>query len=164
MKVKDVLNIVFDEQWLCLTFDKEDGWLKNKHIKVWGADWIGGYEPTLKELDPYLECEVDNMEVAEFDDPEYDGEKAQMICVTVYPIPGMSAPNYKKPKKAKGKKKFIVSMKVEGRVDVEVMAKDTQEAFEIARESDCDMDKFEFVDSEPVNCSDEDGNLLEDYL
>lgn len=163
MKVKDILNIVFDEQWLRLSFDKEDGWLKNKHINVWGADWIGGYEPTLKELDPYLNCEVDDMVVEEFDDPELDGGKAQMICVTVYPIPGMSAPNYKKPKQTKGKKKFIVSLKIEGRMNVEVMAKDTREAFETVENSYYDMGKCEYVNSEPVNCSDENGNLLEDY-
>lgn len=164
MKVKDVLNIVFDEQWLCLSFGKEDGWLKNNRIKVWGADWIGGHEPTLKELDPYLDCEVDNMEVAELSNPEEDGENAQMISVTVYPIPGMTAPNYRKPKQAKGKKKFVVSLKVEGRMNVEVMARDTQEAFEIASNSYYDLGRFEYVDSEPVDCSDENGNILEKYM
>jgi hypothetical protein len=160
MKVKDILNIVFDEQWLCLSFDKEDGWLKNEHIKVWGADWIGGYKPTIKELNPYLDCEVDDMDVEEFDDPECDGEKAQMICVTVYPIPGMSAPNYKKPKSANKKKKFIVALKVEGRQEVEVMAKNAEEAFELAKETDFDIDNFKVIASEPINCLEEDGNLF----
>lgn len=79
--VEDFLNLVYDEQWVRLIFDGED----DKHIDVWGADWIGGYEETLKEVKPYLDYEVDDMVVEEFDNPERDGEKAQMICVTVYP-------------------------------------------------------------------------------
>ena len=66
--------------------------------------------------------------------------------------------------KVKDKKKFIVSLKIEGRMDVEVMAKDTQDAFEIAKNSYYDISKFEYVDSKPVNCSDENGNILEEYL
>jgi len=80
--VEDLLNIVYDEQWVRLVFDDES---HDSHIDVWGADWIGGYEETLKEVEPYLDCEVDDMVVEEFDHPERDGEKAQMICVTVYP-------------------------------------------------------------------------------
>ncbi len=80
--VEDFLNIVYDEQWVRLIFD--DG-SHDSHIDVWGADWIGGYKDTLEEVEPYLDYEVDDMVVEEFDHPELDGEKAQMICVTVYP-------------------------------------------------------------------------------
>lgn len=81
--VEDFLNLVYDEQWVRLILeDKTD----DSHIDVWGADWIGGYEKTLKEVEPYLDYEVDDMVVEEFDDPEHDGEKVQMICVTVYSI------------------------------------------------------------------------------
>ncbi len=82
MTVEDFLNVVYDEQWVRLVFDDSS---HENHIDVWGADWIGGYEPTLEELEPWLNCEVDDMVVEENDDPELDGETAQMICVTVYP-------------------------------------------------------------------------------
>ena len=80
--VKDFLNLVYDEQWVRLIFEDKS---HDNHIDIWGADWIGGYEETLKEVEPYLDYEVDDMVVEEFDNPELDGEKAQMICVTVYP-------------------------------------------------------------------------------
>lgn len=61
--------------------------------------------------------------------------------------------------------KYIVSMKVEGRIDVEVEAENSDEAFEKAKNEfmniEIGKDNFEFVDSEPVNCSDENGNLTD---
>lgn len=80
--VEDFLNLVYDEQWVRLIFEDKS---HDSHIDIWGADWIGGYEETLKEVEPYLDCGVDDMVVREFDDPELDGKKVQMICVTVYP-------------------------------------------------------------------------------
>lgn len=61
--------------------------------------------------------------------------------------------------------KFVVSMAVDGRIDVEVDAESVAEAFEAAKDAfmDADLKDMEVVDSHPVNCSDEDGNLLEDY-
>jgi len=62
--------------------------------------------------------------------------------------------------------KYTVSMKVEGRIDVEVEADDTDDAFEKAKTAFMDVeitgDNFDFVDAEPVNCMDENGNL-KDY-
>lgn len=62
-------------------------------------------------------------------------------------------------------KKYTISMKVEGRVDVEVEAENTDEAFEKAKEAFMDVeigkDNFEFVDAEPVNCTDENGDLTD---
>lgn len=62
-------------------------------------------------------------------------------------------------------KKYTISMKVEGRVDVEVEAENTDEAFEKAKEAFMDVeigkDNFDFVDAEPVNCTDENGNLTD---
>ena len=56
-------------------------------------------------------------------------------------------------------------MKVEGRIDVEVKAENSDEAFEKAKNEfmniEIGKDNFEFVDSEPVNCSDENGNLTD---
>lgn len=62
-------------------------------------------------------------------------------------------------------KKYTISMKVEGRVDVEVDAENTDEAFEKAKEAFMDVeigkDNFDFVDAEPVNCTDENGHLTD---
>ena len=62
--------------------------------------------------------------------------------------------------------KYQVSMKVDGRVTVEVDAKDANEAFDKATEKwqneDFDFNKdMEIVDSCPVNCEDEEGNLTD---
>ena len=58
--------------------------------------------------------------------------------------------------------KYTVSMKVEGRVYVDVEAANADEAYENAKEAftdvEIDKDNFEFVDAEPVNCEDEEGN------
>jgi SHS2 domain-containing protein len=59
--------------------------------------------------------------------------------------------------------KYTVSMKVEGRVYVDVEAANADEAFENAKEAfmdvEIDKDNFEFVDAEPANCEDAEGNL-----
>ena len=61
--------------------------------------------------------------------------------------------------------KYTVSMKVEGRIDVEVEAENTDEAFEKAKIDFMDVEigsnNFDFVDAEPVNCMDEKGYLTD---
>ena len=62
--------------------------------------------------------------------------------------------------------KYYVSMKVDGRMTVEVDAKDANEAFDKAivewQTGDFDFNKnMEIVDSFPVNCEDENGNLTD---
>jgi len=54
------------------------------------------------------------------------------------------------------KRKFVVSMAVDGRVDVEVEANNVTEAFELAKEAfmEADFSKMETVDSHPVNAYD----------
>lgn len=61
--------------------------------------------------------------------------------------------------------KYTVSMAVDGRIDVEVDAESADEAFEAAKDAFMDMDlkKMEVVDSFPVNCSDENGDIVKDY-
>ena len=58
---------------------------------------------------------------------------------------------------------YTVSMKVDGRIDVEVDAATPEEAFEKAKDAfmDVDMKDVEYVDSKPVNCTDEIGNLTD---
>lgn len=61
--------------------------------------------------------------------------------------------------------KFYVSMKVDGRMTVEVDAENSQEAFDKAEREwasgDFDFNKMEIVDSFPVNAEDENGNLTD---
>ena len=62
--------------------------------------------------------------------------------------------------------KYYFSMKVDGRMTVEVDADNAQEAFDKAiaewETGDFDFNKnMEIVDSYPVNCEDEDGNLTD---
>ena len=62
--------------------------------------------------------------------------------------------------------KFYVSMKVDGRMTVEVDAANAQEAFDKATREwetgDFDFNKdMEIVDSYPVNAEDENGNLTD---
>ena len=64
--------------------------------------------------------------------------------------------------------KYTVVMRVDGRVPVEVEAKDADEAFEKAAEKWLNMDldfnsDMEIVDSRPVNCADEDLNIVDYY-
>lgn len=61
--------------------------------------------------------------------------------------------------------KYIVSMAVDGRIDVEVDAESVAEAFKVAEDAfmEADLKNMEVVDSRPVNCSDEDGHILESY-
>jgi len=59
------------------------------------------------------------------------------------------------------KKKFSVSMKVDGRITVEVEAETPEEAREAAIEAfgDADLSKMDYVDAEPLNynCEGDDG-------
>lgn len=58
--------------------------------------------------------------------------------------------------------KYIVSMQYDTRVDVEVEADSFEEAFEKSRAIEVDMGDLEYVGSEPVNATDENG-VLKDY-
>ena len=60
--------------------------------------------------------------------------------------------------------KYTVSMRVDGRVEVEVEAENPTEAFEAAKVAFGDVElgeNFEYVDSEPVDCTDETGKLTD---
>ena len=62
--------------------------------------------------------------------------------------------------------KYIVSMAVDCRLDVEVEANSPDEAFEAANAAfmDADLSKADIVDARPVNCSDaKTGELIKDY-
>jgi hypothetical protein len=81
MTLRNFLNIVYDETWVKVEFDDEE---EHEPLYVWGADWIGGYEQTLKELSPFLRRQVDDLCVVEEPDPERPKKSAQMLNVTLY--------------------------------------------------------------------------------
>lgn len=80
MTLEELLNIVQDEVWVKVEFAHED----HAPVYVWGADWIGGYHPTLNEVAPWLDREVDDLCVVEEPNPEREGEDAQMLNIVVY--------------------------------------------------------------------------------
>lgn len=59
--------------------------------------------------------------------------------------------------------KYVVFMKVEGRIEVEVEAGSAEEAFEAADDLalDADLSTMEVVDLRPVNAVDEKGELTD---
>ena len=61
--------------------------------------------------------------------------------------------------------KYTVSMAIDGRIDVEVEAETPDEAFEAAKDAfmDVDLKDMEVVDSHPVNCYDDKGDIVKDY-
>ena len=79
MTVEDLLNIVYDEQWLILELPDGKG-----ELQVWGADWIGGWKDTIEEVDPWRDCEVDELYAKREKDPE-TGKLTETIRATVYP-------------------------------------------------------------------------------
>ena len=61
--------------------------------------------------------------------------------------------------------KYTVSISVDGRIDIEVDADNTEEARVKALDAfaTADLSKMEIVGRDAVNCSDEDGNIVADY-
>ena len=61
--------------------------------------------------------------------------------------------------------KYTVSISVDGRIDIEVDADNTEEARVKALDAfaTADLSKMEIVRRDAVNCSDEDGNLVRCY-
>lgn len=81
MKLRDFLDVWFDETWIRIV--KTD----RSKIEVWMADYIGGHEPTMEELDPYLDCELDdNTYLTTGKDPE-TGKRATFVCVELFECP-----------------------------------------------------------------------------
>jgi hypothetical protein len=76
MKLRDFLNQIYDETWV---FIKPP---KGKTLKLWMADYIGYYEPVMKDIEPYLDRDiVDEVYTTIEEDPEIEGDKAAVICV-----------------------------------------------------------------------------------
>lgn len=61
--------------------------------------------------------------------------------------------------------KYTVSMRVDGRIDVEVEAANPDEAREAAIQAfeDADISKMDTVDAYPVTCYDKNGDIVKSY-
>ena len=61
--------------------------------------------------------------------------------------------------------KYTVSMRVDGRIDIEVCADNPDEAWNKAKQAFgvSDLSKMDIVDLDPVNCYDKDGNIVKEW-
>lgn len=81
MTLRDLMDATFDETWFCIV--TPDG---EEHL-VWNADYIGGLDETIMELDNVIDCEVDDIELVIRDDPEkpdvFNADKVPMMWVAI---------------------------------------------------------------------------------
>ena len=95
-----------------------------------------------------------------------DRESFSLISVD-NPLPvwynlGITRKETKMKKKNDGLKEFIVSVVVDGRIDLTIRAKDADDAFRHVTDGiDFPMSDVEYVGARPSYCEDEDGNIIE---
>ena len=81
MTLRDLMEATFDETWLCIV--TPDG---EEHL-VWNADYIGGLDETIMELENVIDCEVEDVELVIRDDPDkpdvFNAEKVPMMWVAI---------------------------------------------------------------------------------
>jgi hypothetical protein len=77
MKLVDLLNESDHEVWFHIM--PEGG----SDFDLWSADYHGGYEPTMEDVEPCLEREIggDGFFIVERRHPELNNKKVPMICV-----------------------------------------------------------------------------------
>ena len=79
MTLGNFMNQFFDETWFRITD------LKGQVHDIWCADYIGGYEPVMEELDPMLRKTIeDDVSVEVHTDPEDSRRRVPMVCVQLY--------------------------------------------------------------------------------
>lgn len=61
-----------------------------------------------------------------------------------------------------GKRRFMVSLQVDTRIEVEVYADSAEEAGKLAKDADFEMKDLEFIESHLVNAYDVENNKLTD--
>lgn len=64
MTLGDLMDNAFDETWFCVV--TPDG---EEHF-FWNADYLGGHDATMEELEPLLDREFDEFELVIRKDPE----------------------------------------------------------------------------------------------
>lgn len=77
MKLRELLDEAFDETWVRIA--KPDG----KRVDLWVADYIGGYEPVMDELEPLLDSETDGEFMLEIDKSPETGKPVPIMVVTL---------------------------------------------------------------------------------
>lgn len=79
MTLGDLMDQAFDETWFCVV--TPDG---EEHF-FWNADYLGGHDETMEELEPLLDREFDEFELVIRDDPEaqdvFNADKVPMVWV-----------------------------------------------------------------------------------
>lgn len=79
MKLREFLNQIYDETWVKIKVSK------SKKFDLWMADYIGWYEPVMKDIEPYLDRDIiEEVYTTIEEDPENEGEEAAVICVELY--------------------------------------------------------------------------------
>lgn len=68
MTLGTLMDNAFDETWFCVV--TPDG---EEHL-FWNADYLGGHEETMDELEPLLDREFDEFELTIRKDPEAEAE------------------------------------------------------------------------------------------
>ena len=76
MKLKDLLNVTFDETWVKI-LDTSDTYF------VWVADYIGGDKETLDTLQPLLDREVVDVCTRIESTPETKDSKEPILVVSL---------------------------------------------------------------------------------
>jgi len=67
MKLRNLMDAAFDETW----FRVKDG---DRTVDVWNADYFGGYQPVMDEIEDLLDRNVDEYYLEIIKNPEADPE------------------------------------------------------------------------------------------
>jgi hypothetical protein len=67
MKLRNLMDAAFDETW----FRVKDG---DRTVDVWNADYFGGYQPVMDEIEDLLDRDVDEYYLEIIKDPEASPE------------------------------------------------------------------------------------------
>lgn len=84
MKLREFLNQIYDEVWVKIKVSKR------KKFDLWMADYIGGYEPVMKDIEPYLDRDIiEEVYTTIEKNPECEDEDDEdamcgVICVELY--------------------------------------------------------------------------------
>ena len=82
MKLRTLMDRAFDEVWFCIVDPSGE-----EHL-IWNADYVGGYEPTLEELEPLLDRRFEEFDLITRKDPEstaVNAPEVPMIYVAIEP-------------------------------------------------------------------------------
>lgn len=93
-----------------------------------------------------------------YDLAECDGD-GEMLDVREFDISPFTTDKGKS-----AKRKFTVSLQVDGRIDIDVWAENAEEAGRLAEEADFDMKDVECIDTHLVNAYDHENDTLTDLF